>query len=125
MMKKKASILFAPILLFVSFVTTGFLLEQSPQPETDNHISWLSSSIAQSKNLFSNHDSSNGAATFSDTSYHMEPLLLLLLGTVLLSVVACINLVRTRRVTPHFNSTEQTTAEIKMRSGSRQRDAEN
>lgn len=124
MMKKKASILFAPILLFISLVTTGFLLEQSPQPETDNHISWLSSSITQSKNLFSNHDSSSGAVTFSDTSYHMEPLLLLLLGTVLLSVVACINVVRTRRVTPNFNSIGQTTAEIKMRPGSRQRDAE-
>jgi hypothetical protein len=124
MMKKKASILFAPILLFTSFVTTGFLLEQSPQPETDNHISWLSSSIAQSKNLFSNHDSYNGAVTYSDTSYHIEPLLLLLLGTVLLSVVACINVIRTRRITPHFNSANQTTAETKMRVVPRQRDAE-
>ena len=124
MMKKKASIFIAPLLLFISFVTTGFLFQQSSQPQADNHISWLSSSIAQSKNLFSNHDSSNDAVTFSDTSYPMEPLLLLLLGTVLLSVVACINLVRTRRVTPHFNSTGQTTAEIKMRIVPRHRDAE-
>jgi hypothetical protein len=115
MMKKKASILFAPILLFISFVTTGFLLEQSSQLSTDSNISLLSSSIAESKNPVISRDTTTGANSYTDSSYHFEPLLLLLLGTVLLSVVACINNVRTRKFTPQGNSTNQTATESKIR----------
>ena len=108
-MKSRSSHFLSYILVFISFVTTGILLAQTSHPEQDTQDNLITANIAKYDNLPINHDDPNRHGLYSEPSRHFEPFLLLLLGTVLLSVVACINVVRSRGLNLHFHSSSQKT----------------
>lgn len=106
-MKSRGRHFLSSVLVFISFVTTGILLAQTSHSERDTQDNLITANISKYDNLPINHDDPNRNGLYSEPSRHFEPFLLLLLGTVLLSVVACINIVRSRRLNLHFHSSSQ------------------
>jgi hypothetical protein len=103
--------------LLLVFITIGIIISVRAKPPLQQDLQ-----IAMANNTALDNHPQEGREYSKELSYalplaHFEPLLLLMLGTVLLSIVTGVNLLRSRKINWHLHSNSQTTLQSRQKFG--------
>ena len=103
---------FLVLLLTVATVGTSLIVREQQNSERDAQANLAKSDTTKVDNLSFNKDGFKTEPSNSTSSTHFEPLLLLLLGTILLAAVAGIQTIRSHRLGLPLNSATPATASL-------------